>query len=521
MKNVNDFVIYLQGYSDVESYDLKEIQKILDCYDISWEENFQTIIRIIRSWAKLEQRLEIALELLITKDIFDENHKKRPYLELEFWIDNTLRQQCRLTDSHLLFIKFLILKTYDFPCIVGSPWNIYKINFNKKSEKNILKINEINSTPYGKVNTADFISQTKGGLSVDLGFGCPIGCLYCYRVDGNREDYSKRWTPDFPRSTHEVISELLEHPWFTPHVTPIGLLMSTTEAFAPKIKTLTFEMLEQLEYLKLTNRVTLISKYWLSDEEIKRIDSYKYLDIDISVTFSNMPKRVEPQSGERRADFAKRLVQNSKNINILGYIRPIIDGLNSSPDSIKTVLSVFKDANVETLVFGGIKLSEEHLAVFEEKGIDIEKLYDTNGRKHLPKETVKNFYDIYSKVNENPKEINLYRRSSCGRVAARGTIPDYNCHYFFNKEVPGCIQHNCKMYDICYSTKYVMDERIEALLERLFHNEQIEHIQTDKYIIIKTELTKYERSFLMQNLLKPVITEKEYLKWSVQNDNRL
>ena len=121
-----------------------------------------------------------------------------------------------------------------------------------------------------------------------------MGCAYCYRIDSEySEEYIEHWHPDSRICSEVIIERLMSHPWFTPHVTPLGIHMSTTEAFLPQIWPITLEILNLLEKYKLTNRVSIITKWFLDEEQILKLEQFKYIDIDICVCYSGMPTNIE------------------------------------------------------------------------------------------------------------------------------------------------------------------------------------------------------------------------------------
>jgi DNA repair photolyase len=111
----------------------------------------------------------------------------------------------------------------------------------------------------------EVVEYRKSGLSLNHIQGCPLGCAYCIR-----HTYGL-WDQDQPRALMtdgEAVEELVNHRYFTPHVTPVQLLNRATEPFLPKVRPHTFAVLDNLDQRGLTNHVLVITRHQLKPQDI-------------------------------------------------------------------------------------------------------------------------------------------------------------------------------------------------------------------------------------------------------------
>lgn len=441
---------------------------------------------------------------IVKNKLFD-GLKRIPFLEVKFWLYYELKPRNILNDREFELIYTAVKIGYSWPGIVGNALNefAYKDIMSECSTE----INDIISSQIslgkGDLNKQCMITQTKGGLSIDLGYGCPLGCVYCYRVSDCTEQYVNKWQPDFFVTPEESIERLLKHPWFTPNITPLGIFMSTTEAFLPNVWPTTLEILVRLDELKITNRVTLITKAVVNENILAKLNELKYIDIDLCICYSNLPKIVEPASSPKKLDVFK-VAEKYKNVTMIGYYRPIIEGYNTSEEIIRETFEQYRQCGVKTIVYGGVKLTEDHICNFKDRNLELPNEYKLGG-KYISEKTVDRLQQIFKEVFADDSGVKLLRRSSCARVVARGRkIPDYNCHYFYRGTLKGCDPY-CAINSMC--TRFILptDKQIKDLLSRI-NRSKANYIITKDGVYILERLSMYERSFFVQNLLVPVFS---------------
>ncbi|MEV5823731.1 hypothetical protein ACFYMB_24475 [Micromonospora haikouensis] len=413
-------------------------------------------------------------------------------------------------------LGFALRCTFAWPGVVGTPDAPYALKaqlpagFTPIATVEQIAASQATAGPDG-LNTSYMISQMKGGMSADFGIGCPLMCAYCYRREGDTVDgYLGAWEPTGFLEPEDVVARLLSHPWFTPHHTPIGLHMSTSEAFLPKLWPRTWRALQLLDDLGLTNRVSCITKNTLSDEQIDCLESLVHVDLDVNVCYAAMPESIEPPHRERRLRFLRRILQSEK-INVLAYYRPIAEGLNTTDAHLRHVWQAFRDAGARTVVLGGLKFADDHIQSFMSYGLSLPTGSFTPGKKLLTAGTESRimaaFDEVYADVPTHQRPAVL-KRSSCGRTVERGShLPDYNGHY--DQPTTNCrLRCPTAQHQMCAAAQPPDEETVRHLLERIGKHDARVDI-TAVTTVVHAALSPFERTFLRQNLLFPVHTAQQ------------
>jgi DNA repair photolyase len=458
--------------------------------------------------------LEHALAEAATRRLLSEATGRRvPLQELPARVLTGLTRRHLLNPAQADTLAFVLRCTYAFPGVVGTPdaplalKQTLPAGFRPVATAQEIAACQALAGPDG-LNTRYLVSQMKGGMSLDFGIGCPLMCAYCYRREGDTvEAYLGSWEPTGFLTAETLIARLLAHPWFTPHITPLGLHMSTSEAFLPKLWPRTWDALRRLDELGLTNRVSCITKHTLTDEQITCLESLTHIDLDVNVCYSAMPSAIEPPHRGRRVEFLRRILRSDK-INVLAYYRPIADGLNTTDAHLREVWTVFRDAGARTVVLGGLKFSGDHVDSFMSYGLPLPHGSFTPGKKLLTAATeariMAMFAEVYADVPPEARPAVL-KRSSCGRSVERGSrLPDYNGHY----DQPAA---NCRLrcphaqHHTCAAAHRPHDTDLAALLSRLGRAGTRADI-TGSTVVVHAPLNPFERTFLRQNLLFPVHT---------------
>ncbi|TCB91612.1 hypothetical protein E0H26_25330 [Micromonospora zingiberis] len=459
-------------------------------------------------------RLDRALTAVIHDRMLHEPAERRvPFLETGSRIVTPLTATHHLAPVEVDALRFVLHLSFEYPGIVGSPMAPLALKSTLDPgyqpvmpPRQILESQRA-AGPDG-LNTSYLVSQMKGGMSVDMGIGCPLMCAYCYRREGDTVDgYLGTWKPVEFIGADEAVERLLAHPWFTPHVTPVGLHMSTSEAFIPQLWPRTLQALKRMDSLGLTNRVSCITKYGLSDQQIAELEAMRNVDLDINICYAAMPESVEPPNRAKRLDFLRRALQSR--LNVLAYYRPIAEGLNTTDAHIRSVWLTFRDVGARVVVLGGLKFSDDHVNSFISYGLPLPAGSFAPGKKLLTADTERRimaiFDDVYRDVPEADRPAVL-KRSSCGRVVVRGRyLPDYNAHH----DQP---ETNCRLrcpltqHAVCASAPTPASEQVRHLLARM----QRPHTRftiAGGAVTIHDDINPFERTFLRQNLLYPVDTE--------------
>ncbi|SEM86408.1 hypothetical protein [Streptacidiphilus jiangxiensis] len=460
--------------------------------------------------------LEHALAEVADRRMLHEPTGRRiPLQELPSRTTRALTRTHRLDPAQADALAFALRAAFAWPSIVGTPDAPFALKtelpagFTPFATPEEIAASQALAGPDG-LNTSYMISQMKGGMSVDCGVGCPLECAYCYRREGDTADgYFGDWEPKGFLTAEEVIARLMAHPWFTPHVTPLGLHMSTSEAFLPVLWSRTWGMLQLLDQLGLTNRVSCITKFTLGEEQIAQLESLTNVDLDIQVCYAAMPEAIEPPNRERRLNFLRRVLTSDR-LNVLAYYRPIAEGINTTDAHLRHVWETYRQAGARTVVLGGLKFGDDHVDSFMSYGLPLPTGSFTPGKKLLTADTERRIMAMFEQVYADvPSELRpaVLKRSSCGRSVERGShIPDYNGHH----DLPGT---NCRLrcpaaqHQVCASTTTALpdEETVRHLLARLGRPDAPVDI-TPSTVVVHAPLSQFERTFLRQNLLHPVHT---------------
>ncbi|MER5780178.1 Ldh family oxidoreductase [Streptomyces mobaraensis] len=461
--------------------------------------------------------LERALADVAEQRLLHEPTGRRvPLQELPSRVLTHLTRHHRLTGAQAEALHFALRCSFPFPGIVGTPHAPFALKaelpagFTPVATPEEIAATQRAAGPDG-LNTRYMISQMKGGMSCDFGVGCPLMCAYCYRREGDTVDgYLGSWEPTGFLGAEEVVQRLLAHPWFTPHVTPLGLHMSTSEAFLPKLWSRTWTALKLLDDLGLTNRVSCITKYGLSDEQIEQLESLVNIDLDINICYAAMPTAIEPPNRQRRLDFLRRALASDR-LNVLAYYRPIAEGINTTDAHMRDVWTTFKDTDARTVVLGGLKFGDDHVHSFMSYGLPLPSGSFTPGKKLLSAATEQRimamFEEVYADVPAERRPA-VVKRSSCGRSVERGShLADYNGHY----DLPAT---NCRLrcpaaqHQLCATATMPEEGTVRQLLARIGRPDARFDI-TASTVVVHADLSQFERTFLRQNALHPVHTARQ------------
>lgn len=245
------------------------------------------------------------------------------------------------------------------------------------------------------------IQHTRGILQLNPFLGCNCGCLYCFRNDaeGGLTDFYFGKKPTQIMSVNETIDRLEKHPWFVPNVTQIGINTSSTEAFLPTVKETTFALIDEIIRRGYKNDIVLISKWYLSEEDIKRLDFYEN-DILLFLTYTANYENVEPVTGtvevkRKKFEQIKYLNRTSK-LKWAHYYRPIAQGWNDSEEQILEALEF--GANSTASVLGGLKMLTNMDQIAQNSCIPVPKGdFRSRAYKFLSPDLLEKIINIYEK----------------------------------------------------------------------------------------------------------------------------
>jgi DNA repair photolyase len=328
------------------------------------------------------------------------------------------------------------------------------------------------------------VTQLKSWLSVNPVVGCPMGCKYCYRHDNDLFDLK---SPIQTRSVEETLTEVLNHRFFVPGSTPLALHNMATDPFLNLPKKITFRILDELDCLGCSNSVGLITKYLVTKDDISFLESLS-LDVNLFVTYSEMPECIEPAGNSLRRQTLRNLSDSS--LKTLVYLRPVIEGFNTHDENIRRVLDCC--GNVSAIVVCGLKVSDNLSRYFNDQGISIA---GNAGHKTMPSDFIGRLLEAR---DAKGLSVPVFKRTSCA-VSYLKSSRDYNAHWA-NPE-RNC-SSGCPNRERCRDASVPAGSDVKFLMERLPSDNDF--AINENFVGINGNLTEEETTFLRHNLLFPI-----------------
>lgn len=282
------------------------------------------------------------------------------------------------------------------------------------------------------------IQHTRGILQLNPFLGCTCGCLYCFRNDdeGGLGDFYFGNKPVQFLSVEECVDQMENHKWFIPNVTQIGINTASTDAFLPQVKNVTFQIIDEIVRRGYKNDILLITKMYLTKEDVERLDSYEN-DILLLLTYTANRENIEPVIGKKK--FREKQFKEIEYLNLAKklkwghYYRPLVEGWNDSEEQIIEALE-FGSYSC-TSVIGGLKLLTNMKEIVKENNIEM-PIGDFKDRsfKYLSPRIVDKIINIYER--KNYKQV-LVNDQSCGIAIIKGEYgklaPNAECLRLFDE----------------------------------------------------------------------------------------
>jgi DNA repair photolyase len=163
------------------------------------------------------------------------------------------------------------------------------------------------------------ISQANSCISLDPFTGCSLGCAYCYRHNSRRDDNSSKPVRIF--KDEEMVDSLISNPYFIPNKTIIAMGIASTDSFLPQVRESSFGIMKLLANKGYKNPFWFVLKSGVPKGSYN--DFKNIIDngnkIIISVTYSGMPKEIEPFTGNRFANLKEAI---DAGVNVSLHLRP-------------------------------------------------------------------------------------------------------------------------------------------------------------------------------------------------------
>lgn len=264
----------------------------------------------------------------------------------------------------------------------------------------------------------EVVEYRKSGLSLNHIQGCPLDCAYCIR-----HTYGL-WDQRVPRALMtdaEAVEELVSHPYFQPHVTPVQVFNRATDPFLPNVRPHTLAVLEGLDERGLTNHALVITRHQMGPEDSDRLNQLSSLKMTLLFTYSGIDnKQIEPYPSHVAADSLKLMsAPVPRRYRTILYWRPLVPGLNDTDEHLDQAHALAQHA--DATVFTGLFYRDQIADYYKANGLP-EPYGETARRKIVPEMLERRVLAAFSSATP------LFRKTSCAVSYAHG-LPDYNGHY--------------------------------------------------------------------------------------------
>ncbi|MBX9685876.1 MAG: hypothetical protein K2X27_04185 [Candidatus Obscuribacterales bacterium] len=265
------------------------------------------------------------------------------------------------------------------------------------------------------------IEYRKSGLSLNHIIGCPLDCSYCVRHIFNNYEMK---APRALLTDEEAVERLVNHQYFQNSITPIQIFNRATDPFLPSVKPHTLRVLELLNKRGLTNHVLVITRWKVEPDDCVILNSFENIRVTVLVTYSGIDNdKIEPVDSSIAVSSLRTLFEHSRRYRCILYWRPIVPGLNDTPEHIERAKQVANFAHAT--VFTGLFYRDEIADYYRTNGLP--EPYDTVARRKILPEELEN--KILAHFDDLPdSNTPLFRKTSCA-VSYAHELPDYNGHY--------------------------------------------------------------------------------------------
>ena len=380
-------------------------------------------------------------------------------------------------------------------------------------------------------------STGKSGQKGDS--GCPLSCVYCnqqfldtdkstgeklagtieFGIDGgvSVNDQIMVGRDVVMKADGELIArQLNESPYFSPHMAVmIRNLSDPGTNWQDSI-----DLAKSVDkYTGHTGPTVFITKWNVTDKNAKAMRQYQEEGGKpvVFVTYSGLPKEIEPAGAKQRVDAVRRFGEN--NVPVVVSMRPMIEGINTDEDSIRQVI---KDTHKHATMYivGGLYVYPDTPELFKRAGYPLSELYLRDGystAKILQPNLRRKVREIAHSIDP---EILVYDHSSCATASIATTIynnPSFDTlphwstpdGYDFDNCAGFCLP---KQLAVCKQRTEAKSEVLEIarnVLDKIGHN--------DKSILI----SEHQPNTLLVNngilTFQELITVMRETGWRVDN----
>lgn len=353
------------------------------------------------------------------------------------------------------------------------------------------------------------VMYLKSSFSINSYDGCNIGCKYCILSSLENRNSLKKIAEE-----KDIVKELMDYKFYSPNI-PITINNITDPFLNQKVFDSTIEILKEIKKNNLKNPCVVITKGYLSDVQAQILSDLK-MNLICFYTLSGLSEKLENRDEKRQIETIQRL-SKFKNIKLLHYYRPIIEGINSDEQTIRRIANI-AIKYFQGSVIAGIRINSHLKKIFTELNIEIPFKFDTE-HKVILNETYNRVINTFKQLKP---DYPCFKKTSCG-LGFINNMADYNGH---SGRIDYC-SPSCPSYNICFSSgsigfcteacpNYknckessltpVTKLDVERLLKIIGKENEFEI--KERVIYIQGEFTQEEITYLRHNLKRNIKVDK-------------
>lgn len=259
------------------------------------------------------------------------------------------------------------------------------------------------------------------------------------------------------------------------------------------VKADTLAVLEDLDARGLTNHVLVITRHKVSAEHCRRMNALRHLKLTLLFTYSGIEDtRIEPFPSSVAAESMTRATELAEFYRTVFYWRPLVPGLNDSPEHLAT--GVRLSARAHAAVFTGLFYRAEIADYYKASGLP--EPYEADARRKIVPETLEG--RVLDAFASSPVAGTPFRKTSCA-VSFAHNVPDYNGHYGIRELCDIC---PISQLGICEQAHHQPTAQIvRAAAARLPEAAGLEIVDIDERAVIVRGLEHEQPRYYLQHAL--------------------
>lgn len=345
----------------------------------------------------------------------------------------------------------------------------------------------------------EVVEYRKSGLSLNHIQGCPLDCAYCIRHTYGVWDMRR---PAALMTDAEAVDQLVTHRYFRAHRTPVQVFNRATDPFLPQVVPHTLAVLEDLDARGLTNHVLVITRHNVTDEHCQRMNALRNIKLTLLFTYSGIDDtRIEPFPSKVSAASMIRATAAAEHYRTVFYWRPLVPGLNDSPEHLAT--GVRLSAHAHASVFTGLFYRAEIADYYKDSGLP--EPYEADARRKIVPETLEaRVLDAFAGYDGSGT---VFRKTSCAVSFAHG-VPDYNGHYGIRELCDIC---PTRQLGLCEQAHHQpTDQIVRAAAAGLPEAGGLEILDIDERAVIVRGLEHEQPRYFLQHALRYQVHDERH-----------